>query len=216
MEKAKIKKTAPDSSIVCRRVVSSMQHGIVLIVTLLALIAMMLVSVGIMRSVDTSVLAVGNMAFRQSAEATANCAIETVFRDLISNAQLQNGGEHSDQSGNHYFAAYNPANDDARGTPIGRLNAQATEAGCGNSTRVVIERMCTAAGAPNPLVVACLTTGGGPGAENSINKGGEDQDELNDSGGGASAGGQILYRISVRVDGPNGTTAFAQAMVDRS
>ncbi|MDR2245000.1 MAG: hypothetical protein LBE15_06315 [Burkholderiales bacterium] len=168
-------------------------------------------SVGLMRSVDTSTLAVGNMAFRQAAEATANQAIEAAIRNLGGGGIATNG------DASPYFASYNPANDDARGIPANRLAGLAgtTDTASGNVYRTVIERMCTAAGALNPPAVTCLTTGGGAGGlKNIINQGNERQDDLNiadgDSGGGGDA--SILYRVSVRVDGPNGTVAYAQAM----
>ncbi|MCL2872925.1 MAG: hypothetical protein FWF41_08140 [Betaproteobacteria bacterium] len=190
------------------------QRGIVLLVTLLVLVAMMLVSVGIMRSVDTSIMAVDNMAFRQAAEASANQALEMAVRSLNGAALIGTATE-SNVATLGYFASFNPANDDARGLPVNRLITAtgAQDANSGNITRTVIERMCTAAGAPIPPTVTCLMDGSASGS-NKINMANEAQDDLNGSGNSGS-GGSMLYRISVRVDGPNGTVTHAQAMVVR-
>jgi len=210
MKKGKIREIARNSG----SAMAHTQRGIVLLITLLVLVAMMLVSVGIMRSVDTSTMAVGNMAFRQAAEASANQALETAIRNLNGETLLGNLTE-NDVTAANYFASFNPANDDARGLPSDRLTTAslAQDVNTGNITRTVIERMCTGTGAPMPPMVTCLTDGKAGGAANSINKANEAQDDLNGDGG--KGGGSALYRISVRVEGPNGTVSHIQALVVR-
>ncbi|MDR2710916.1 MAG: hypothetical protein LBB65_06285 [Burkholderiales bacterium] len=216
MKKNQIRKAARNS----RGKTFLKQRGIVLLVTLLVLVAMMLVSVGIMRSVDTSTMAVSNMAFRQAAEASANQAIETAVKDLFNGALA--GETAYNNAAPDYFAWYSPSDDNAQGIPDFRLNAirGETDENSKNTTRTLIERMCSAQGQPNPPTVVCLaeTLADRPGVDNSINKAGEDQDDLNASGSSGGGGGAVsanLYRISVRVDGPNGSVAYAQAVISR-
>ena len=52
------------------------QRGVVLFLTLVALLAMSLAAVALIRSVDTSTLIAGNLAFKQSAMSSANGAVE--------------------------------------------------------------------------------------------------------------------------------------------
>jgi Tfp pilus assembly protein PilX len=59
------------------------QHGVVLITTLLVLMVMMFASVGLIRTMDTSVIAVGNMSFRQRAEAPMNEAVERAVATIV-------------------------------------------------------------------------------------------------------------------------------------
>ena len=61
----------------------SRQQGIVVFVALIAVVLMSLAAVGLMRSVNTSTMVVGNLAFRQAAQAVASSAVERAVYDMF-------------------------------------------------------------------------------------------------------------------------------------
>jgi hypothetical protein len=201
--------------------VSKRQRGLVLLITLLVLIAMMLASVGIMRSVDTSVAAMSNMAFKQAADEAAGTAIQQVLQNIMPNwstglvtnsAFLDNDGG---GAGAGYYASIQP-NESAQGIPQ-RLRAQppVNDAGfflngpdgAGNMIRIMVERMCNVDGAANSTI--CLGQGG-PARRDPIHHANAIR-RFELPGGGR--GFRAYYRVSVRVDGPNNTVSYAQSVI---
>jgi hypothetical protein len=193
--------------------VSKRQRGIVLLITLLVLIAMTLASVGMMRSVDTSVAAVSNMAFTQAADAAAGSAIECVIRDLrntwVPGLQVDrhfmdlDGGGHSE-----YYASIQDG-EDARGIPAALLQCDVGNV-CptddGNTVRYLFERMCNEAGEPKEG--SCFGTTG-ENQEITTNK-------TNEFVGWDAPSGVFspFYRVSVCVSGPKNTVSFVQAIIN--
>ena len=59
------------------------QQGIVVFVALIAVVLMSLAAVGLMRSVHTSTIVVGNLAFRQAAQSMASAAVEKAVYDMF-------------------------------------------------------------------------------------------------------------------------------------
>jgi hypothetical protein len=196
------------------------QRGAVLFIALIVLVAMTLASVALIRSVDTATLGAGNIAFKQSATQAAERAVAAAMAhfDPFSGppgyfATLANANNH--QSAQNYCASLLPT--DARGVPLILLGTPATvdtntkecdglalnpvteiAATTGERLRYVIERLCTAPGAPseaNCNVTQVLPTGG-------------------TVGGGKPLGDTVpLYRVTVRVDGPRNTLHFTQAII---
>ncbi|MDD2701398.1 MAG: hypothetical protein PHH36_09195 [Sideroxydans sp.] len=66
-------------------VLRATQRGVVLFFALIALVAMSLAAVALIRSVDTSTIIAGNLAFRQSATAAGDVGIDTAIAWLIAN-----------------------------------------------------------------------------------------------------------------------------------
>ncbi|MDR0770961.1 MAG: hypothetical protein LBE75_07150 [Burkholderiales bacterium] len=195
---------------------SKQQRGIVLLITLLALVAMTLASVGMMRSVDTSVMAVSNMAFRQSADAVVNQGIECFIRGdarVWANALAANPN-HLDANGAggaYYYAALQPGEDDYGIPDLLRTGGGSAccpgglDSDTGNTAWCVVERMCNDVGTADQD--KCLGTSAL--ACDSPNATGE-FGEVCFEGGGFSA----FYRMSVRVDGPRNTTSFSQVILN--
>jgi hypothetical protein len=194
------------------------QQGIVLLITLLALVAMTLASVGMMRSVDTSVMAVGNMAFRQAADACVISAVEDTLNkmwDWVAHLNENDNYLNVDGAGNCYYASIQPG-EDAQGIPARLQTASGTgvcssaDLCAGYTTRTMIERMCSQEGEFSEK--SCYSASWG-------DKGGRGwgptgSNELLAELVTAEIQGQIaLHRVSVRVDGPKGTVSFAQAIV---
>jgi len=187
------------------------QRGVVLIIALIVLVAMTLAGIALMRSVDTSNLIAGNLAFQQAATRSGDTGIETAINFLqgATSATLE-----ADSPGNGYAAN---GSDVARSPTAGQswnaywlatLNARkfdmnngAADA-AGNKVSYVIDRMCNNAGGKtsgascvaSPVVTAA--TGNNEGPEIQLN-----------------APSVVYYRITVRVAGPRNTVSYVQAIV---
>ena len=197
----------------------SAQKGIVLLITLLVLVATMLVAAAIIRSTDTSLLAVGNLSLRQASRAHVNYAVERVVRD-ISSAITNNAG-----FPNYIRPTLGPQNDKgipnvlrAGNTPPEdgssfNMNVGGGSAAGGFTIYGVVERMCsnTFTGdmntAPNPTL--CMVTGLGPGGNIGIAQRNDGEIGVIQQAGGNGA----VFRVTVRVDGPKNTTVYAQAFL---
>lgn len=178
------------------------QKGLVLIVTLLVLLVMILASAGLMRSMDTSLHALGNITFKQSSNAAISQALETAIRNLPTAAL----------NGTNGFYGFIQANEDANGIPAALQTQTNTgvfvspQDAAGNTARIVVERMCNAAN-------VCLTPAGALRRAN-------ENDSPNLTGelyvlslGAVGAVPRFYYRVTVRVDGPKNTVSYGQAMI---
>lgn len=187
------------------------QRGVVLIIALVVLVAMTLAGLALMRSVDTTNLIAGNLAFQQAATRSGDAGVEAAIAFLqgASSVTLE-----TDSAGNGYAAngssaglnpaagqswdAYWVANLDARKMTLN--NGVADQAG--NIISYVIDRMCNNAGgkttgaacSASPIVTTA--TGNNESVEVQLN-----------------APSVVYYRITVRVTGPKNTVSYVQAMV---
>ena len=125
---------------------SHAQRGVVLFIALIVLVAMSLAGIAIMRSVDTSNLISGNIAFKQSTLASADLGIEAAMKYLKDNAK----GDRlwSNQEGEAYWASVSSDEDpewaadssawtDAKSVSTGKDK---------NQIWYVIHRLCSDAG----------------------------------------------------------------------
>lgn len=180
------------------------QAGAILIIALIVLAAMTLAGIAIMRSVDTSNLIAGNLAFRQSALQASDNGIEQAYQWLLANRpSLVNTnagvGYYSSQPG--VFNVNDP-------TTWAGAPSTPPDAG-GNTVSYLIHRLCTQPEVPyNGVNQSCAldnpaATAPPPGAGDSFAIGapGFLQDPM------------VYYRITVRTVGPRNTTSFVQAMV---
>lgn len=83
------------------------QRGIVLFIALIALVAMSLAAVALMRSVDTNTIIAGNLAFMQSARSSADSGVETALTWLAGQATMDPSSPIDNPA--HPFNADNPA-----------------------------------------------------------------------------------------------------------
>ncbi len=192
------------------------QHGVVLFIALIVLVVMTLGAIALIRSMDTTNLAVGNLAFRQASILPANMAVETAAAALFADANR--GGPmvadvKADDPTQNYYATYryNAAGwDNKSGVPqplqtkaaARALNVQLAD-DAGNSITYVIERMCAdgkGAGAANLTWCDMMPPKQAPGT--TVN-----DPEL------IQLPPTPFYRVTVRVDGPKNTTSFVQAML---
>jgi Tfp pilus assembly protein PilX len=196
------------------------QQGIVLIIALIVMVALSLAGVALVRSVETTTAVVGNLSFRQAALLPANLAVEqatsALFADEATSVTPAIHDKNIDVLAENYFAA-RLKSDDARGIPfklqkkdvqkVLYIDAKSADvpAECGlgavcYEVRYVIERSCNE---PGPA-----TAGNCDMMSPKQNSG----TTVGDSAPPTLP--QIpFYRVTVRVDGPQNTTAFLQAML---
>jgi type IV pilus assembly protein PilX len=193
------------------------QHGVVLFVALIVMVALSLAAIALIRSVDTTNAIVGNLAFRLASILPANASVEQAASALFSDADIAAvihiPDKNNDLAAENYFA-HRVAGEDARGVPAvlqkkstastltQKFDANDTYGGAApTDTQVtyVIERMCLAAGSPTTGNCDLVPPKGNPG---------------NTLGDAESGGGSVpFYRVTVRVDGPKNTASFVQAML---
>ena len=188
------------------------QRGVVLIIALIVLVAMTLVAIGTVRSVDTGNVLSANLALKAGTVSATDRGAEAAYRWLISNAAgatLQN-----DDPANGYFSARPGAepdwSDPANWGSAMCAGACAADAN-GNSASYLIHRMCSepntayngtgATGQPNQ----CATTmpSGGPSTGGSMNVGANTFQSTP----------QLYYRITSRVVGPRNSVSVVQVQI---
>jgi type IV pilus assembly protein PilX len=193
------------------------QRGVVLFVALIIMVAMSLAAVALIRSVDTTSAVIGNLAFRQASVLPANMAVESAAAALFSDADPAGTGQIADKTADlpaqNYFAKLQ-AGEDARGVPAAlktetlartlsfKLSDKGTFTGDQSENRIyyVIERMCVDVGPAtkqNCELRAPKLAAGGTVNEVTL----------------PTPAPLPYYRVTVRVDGPQNTTSFVQAML---
>jgi type IV pilus assembly protein PilX len=183
------------------------QRGVMLFITLIVLVAMSLAGIALTRSVDTTNLIAGNLAFQQAATHSGDTGIEAAVSWLEDNGTGTT--LHADIPGNGYMASrQDPSSSqswDGFWTSVLNPGGAVTlpEDTAGNTVSYTIQRLCNAVGAPNSPGVNCSV----PPSDNSAgNSKGAQAPQLNISS-------QVYYRITARVNGPRNTMSYVQAIV---
>ncbi len=184
------------------------QRGVVLMITLIVLVAMTLAALTLSRSVDTSNLIAGNLAFQQAAIQSSDTGYEAAVDWLEANG---NTGALQDivADANYYSPSrQDPAinqpwdsfwNNLVLANRVVSLPADSS----GNTVSYTIHRLCNQAGAPNAPGTFCSAP---PSGDSSGNSKGSLVIALRVSM-------KVYYRITVRVDGPRNTVGYVQAIV---
>lgn len=192
-----------------QRPLPARQRGVVLIIALVVLVAMSLGGVAIMRSVDTSALIAGNIAFKQRTLAAADAGIETAIKWISDNRLNLN----TDNAGAGYFSSLSRT--------VGRFawETDAAWAGAklvgedaaGNTVHYVIHRMCTLAGQSfNATDQSCATDTGA--TDGTISAPAEGASSVAGAPG-FTAPPRVYLRVTVRSTGPRNAKSYVQAMV---
>jgi hypothetical protein len=203
---------------------ASRQRGVVLFFALVALVAMSLAAVALIRSVDTSTIIAGNLAFKQSATIGGDAGIEAAVT-WLDNLGIANSHKSVLNDGSHpfnitnlnirpgYFSSLDPALDlfdDETWDSVNNKNMLVgTDASTGNTTRVVIQRMCRIA---NTAAQDAQCLFGGvydPKDENDI----KTYTDICDTDGCYVPGQSPQIRITARTQGPRNTISYVQAFV---
>lgn len=177
------------------------QRGVSLFIALIALVAMTLAGLAVIRTVDTGMLLSGNLAFRKNAINSAEAGLETAITWLT--AQSASTLE-TDHTSNAYFASWGTFNPLTFNWSNAVQVSGGTADAAGNSIRYVIHRMCVASGNPDSTqcVKALGTSSGTPNT-------GFDYSE----GGGLTGSTKVYFRITAQVLGPRGTVSYLQANI---
>lgn len=198
----------------------SRQRGIVLFIALIVMVAISLAAIGLVRSVDTTSMAIGNLSFRQSSVLPANWAIEAAAAAVLKDANP--GGvalvtnTNADMSAQNYYATHNQTWDDKYGVPQ-PLQTQTVAWSLprkfsdglvtGTTITYVIERMCN----PNAVVIPADHSPAASWCDMMSPKPAPGE-TINDRSSGKITE-YPFYRVTVRVDGPQNTVSFVQAML---
>jgi type IV pilus assembly protein PilX len=181
------------------------QRGVVLLIALIVLVAMSLAGVALIRSVDTTVVAAGNLAFSQSALQSGDVGLHEAAKWL----ETKNGGPDLaiTNEGNGYFSAPPfPEPDwydmDSWAGSSMLVNGGTPDAS-GNVVRYVIHRLCQTPG-KGWIDNNCARA---PGAAGST---GMSQTTTAPPYEGTP---KLFYRITSRVDGPRNTVSVSQGTV---
>jgi Tfp pilus assembly protein PilX len=193
------------------------QDGMVMMMALIILVAMTLGGLALMRSMDTSNLIAGNMAFQQAATHSADTGVETAIAWLES----QNSGTFLDDhiptvgytASTANNAAYRPGENlwaDLASNGVcllpmaGGVCAASPGApdASGNTVSFTIQRLCNATGNRNGAF--CAVSPGTSGSSGNNEGAGEETIQFSTA---------VYYRITVRVTGPRNTVSYVQSIV---
>jgi Tfp pilus assembly protein PilX len=199
------------------------QRGVALFFALVCLIAIMLAAVVLVRSVDTSTLISGNLAFQQSATASGDAGTEAAMAWLTT-VETANTAKNVLTDPSHafnvdnavrgYYASINPAKsltassgtrflwDDTDSVVL------ATDSS-GNTTRYVIQRMCRTSGVAIKDA-NCLFSGA---IQDTNGQNIPLPQEICKGAGCPVAGQTPQIRITSRTTGPKNTLSYVQAFV---
>jgi len=197
------------------------QQGVALVMALIVLVAMTLAGLAMMRSVDTSSLIAGNLAFKQSAAISADAGVEAA----IAWVKARPSGLDKDSGENGYYASSQAAldltgndtpeaNDDLDWSDKSAVAQLAADA-AGNQVSYVIHRMCDVEGQFDPAKCSTAPSGAQQTGDNSIGILGP-MLKYQALGNSALPGSTVaLYRITVRVLGPRSNVSFVQAVISQ-
>jgi type IV pilus assembly protein PilX len=185
------------------------QGGVVLMIALIVLVAMTLAGIALVRSVDTSNVIAGNLAFQQSATNAADTATESAI------AWLENKNTGTTLHVNDYangYAAFraDPAAGQSwdaywNGTLTGQKATLAADPVTGNTVAYAIQRLCLIIGDPSVPGTACSVSSSTSSAAATSS-----QDVGNVT---LFYSSQRYYRITSRIAGPRNTVSYVQTIV---
>ncbi len=194
-----------------RNIPSQHQHGVVLLITLIMLVAMTLGGIALVRSVHVTTMIAGNLSFQQATLMSASQGQETAIRWLIANSE--NGGLDNNQLTQGYSASRRiPPNGMSWGvfwdsTLQTSGVVSVGEDSIGNRIEYVIDRLCQNPGAPNAGAKCAKSNLNNNGATNTSGQ----SKEANKAK--PSTADAVYYRILTRVQGPRSTTSIVETIV---
>ncbi len=190
------------------------QQGVTLMIALIVLVAITLAGIALVRSVDTSNVIAGNLAFQQAAMHSSDIGTEAAVTWL----ETKNSGAYlfTDHNSLLDCNAYTANRVDPTAgqsweswwNALGTCQKKTvTTDAAGNTIHYTIDRMCELSGDPNQQTPSPRCSGS----------------TISNVGGATSSqtsgyvvlnySGQIYYRITSRIDGPRGTKSYVQAVV---
>ncbi len=195
---------------------SSQQSGFVLVVTMVILVAMMLLGIGLFRSVDTSTQVANNLGFRQSAIASGDRGTEAAIDWMKVNtltADVPAAGYYAtEQTGTDFTGKLTTSTaDDVDWTGTSGSTRRAfvvagTDA-AGNKVAFIIQRMCDQTGAYIAgSTIQCATN-------NASFTGGSSQGSPSYGSYAITGKTMLYYRVTTRTEGVRNTVSYVQSQV---
>ncbi len=193
------------------------QRGVVMMVALVVLVVMTLAGIALMRSMDTTNLIAGNMAFKQAATLSGDSGVEAAIAWLEAN----NAGSFLDV--NNPLVGYSASTPNNAGLKLGEAywtdlvasgvcNLPVAGGVCspapvanesGNQISFMIQRLCAIPGNRNSASCATVATS----VVSTGNNEGAGEEQL------TGTGTAVFYRITVRVVGPRNAVSYVQAII---
>lgn len=191
------------------------QHGVVLFISLIVLVAMSLAGIALMRSVDSGVMIAGNLAFKQGTTLAADSGVEAARTALGTIAAGSGNPLWTSVPASAYYSSLPTTEPDYTGTDANKTayawtttNNSVSVAGIAGVTdvRYVIHRMCAATG--DPAATTCVR---GTSTSTSVTS-----QTVRDASGAANftVSSAQYYRITTRVTGPRNTKSFVEVIVN--
>ena len=195
------------------------QRGLVLFFALIALVAMSLAALALVRTVDTATLIAGNLAFRQAATSSADAGVAAAITALKAKddanpdpsafKQADHPFNVADATNGYYPIADPDLNLTANALWTDDTSSNETIDTSGNGYRYVIQRMCRTAEVVIPTA-SCLFSAA---ATDTSGKSAPLPSQICEGAGCPKGGQSPLYRVTVRVTGPRNTVSYVQTMV---
>jgi type IV pilus assembly protein PilX len=206
-----------------RRGMRSSQSGVTLLITLIVLVAMTLATIALVRSVDTTNIIAGNLAFQQAALHAADAGTEEAARTLLPNVATNHQLNCNGNCPLGYISWHDPTNEppaagktwDDYWTAIHNnacnvTNSPGTSNLCtpvptdayGNSVSYIVESMCDGVGQSGQCAQSPPSMSGGCSGS-----------DLGASGQQCIATIRRYFRVTTRVQGPRNTVSYVQAML---
>ena len=193
------------------------QKGVVLLITLIMLVAMTLAAIALVRSVDTTNLIAGNLAFQQSSTHTADFGTEQAIDFLYTvkvNCDATGAGANACPAG--YKSFYEPGLEPPTNGRTWELYWDSLKAApgvrplanlpAGYSGAFVIEAICTATMRVGCSILSTSTTVTTPQGQDM----GSTQRTFKNTAVSTDMG---YFRITTRIEGPRNSVSFVQSLV---
>jgi type IV pilus assembly protein PilX len=199
------------------------QQGVVLLFALIALGVMMIASVALVRSFNASLSGAGNIAFKRDLRNQGERAIQRVLDNFRGTGAFvdEAARQTTNVQLNYSAAAFVGTRVTPEGIPIDLLSRNKfgaagdgtwrgepiTVSDQGVTIYYLVDRLCSQTGTPS--TDRCqIAAGSEKGVSGSHQK---TPDSTTGDTSGSSVALPVIYRISVRVDGPRDSQAFYQA-----
>lgn len=183
------------------------QRGVSLVIALIALIAMTLAGLALIRAVDTTNLISGNLAFRQATLHTTDVGVETALDTLV-NVIVPTSLDANYPAGCaagacNYYPTRQAANANGELTPVNWALVPSTVVDGSYAVQYVIDRLCDGPAPVTDVAGKCMRTA--------------DQTAGSKKAGAIvfTSATQVFYRATIRVVGPRDTVRLVQTIFVR-
>jgi len=185
-----------------RAVAPRRQRGYILLLVLVAMVAMMLSGIALIRSMDTNQLVAGNLAARSATLHSADIGLQSAITWLQANTA--NNALYNDAPVSGYYSYEADPNWSASATWATCTTCTTTAPdAAGNTVSWMIHRMCRITGSPNGVGNYCMTVAGSGATGGSMSS-----DAPTFTGTAA-----YYYRITVQVQDSRNNSTLTQAFV---